>query len=262
MTIPLPDPLTLRSLAREFQTSDDNVRHEYYEVALLAALMRDSELASSLVFKGGTALRLLYGGERFSVDLDFDADRALDMTKLLGRLKRVARAAGLRVTDEKVKRETVLLGLSYEATRRQLKIEVRPTAKKYLASAAIRNIVNRTYPAPVFVRAYPAETLMAGKVAAILNRASSPPRDLYDLLRFLSMGIAYDRTFLSQFERDTRPSAITRRLLRAVDRYDDRQIRSELVALLPLERREWASTHLKGRVKELLQMSLPVRKVR
>ena len=47
-----------------------NIVREYFQNVFLAKLYTLSE-AEKMLFKGGTALRILYGSPRFSEDLDF-----------------------------------------------------------------------------------------------------------------------------------------------------------------------------------------------
>jgi len=61
----------LEKLARQYQTSVfPNVIREYFQHLFLSELYRLPE-SERLLFKGGTALRIIYGSPRFSEDLDF-----------------------------------------------------------------------------------------------------------------------------------------------------------------------------------------------
>jgi predicted nucleotidyltransferase component of viral defense system len=61
----------LEQLARQYQTPVfPNIVREYFQHEFLADLYKLPE-AGNLLFKGGTALRLVYGSPRFSEDLDF-----------------------------------------------------------------------------------------------------------------------------------------------------------------------------------------------
>lgn len=65
--------LTLESLqefTRKFQTNERNVVREYIQHLFLAGLYK-SKGAEKLLFKGGTALRVVYQSPRFSEDVDF-----------------------------------------------------------------------------------------------------------------------------------------------------------------------------------------------
>lgn len=59
------------SYARKNQTSDyPNIVREYFQHLFLSEFYRQPE-ADKVQFKGGTALRIIYGSPRFSEDLDF-----------------------------------------------------------------------------------------------------------------------------------------------------------------------------------------------
>jgi len=61
----------LEKLGRQYQTGVfPNIVREYFQHVFLAELYKLSD-AERLLFKGGTALRIIYGSPRFSEDLDF-----------------------------------------------------------------------------------------------------------------------------------------------------------------------------------------------
>ena len=69
-------PLTrrLRAHAKERQLDSRIIELDYLLSWLLKSVSEDPSLGSSLVFKGGTALKKCYfGSYRFSEDLDFTA---------------------------------------------------------------------------------------------------------------------------------------------------------------------------------------------
>ena len=62
---------TIQKLATKYQTSEfPNIIREYFQHLFLSQLYI-IENAGNLLFKGGTALRIIYGSPRFSEDLDF-----------------------------------------------------------------------------------------------------------------------------------------------------------------------------------------------
>lgn len=61
---------TIQKLVIQNQTVDINIVREYFQHLFLSQLYK-LENSGSLLFKGGTALRIIYGSPRFSEDLDF-----------------------------------------------------------------------------------------------------------------------------------------------------------------------------------------------
>jgi len=62
---------TIQKLATQQQTSEfPNVVREYFQHLFLSQLYR-MEGSENIIFKGGTALKIIYGSPRFSEDLDF-----------------------------------------------------------------------------------------------------------------------------------------------------------------------------------------------
>ncbi len=65
----------IKKLAIQYRTSEfPNIVREYFQHLFLSQLYR-LEKADNLLFKGGTALRVIYGSPRFSEDLDFSIFR-------------------------------------------------------------------------------------------------------------------------------------------------------------------------------------------
>ena len=80
---------TAQRISQERQASLPTVIKELLHYEILLALM-ESGSASDLVFQGGTALRLCYGGVRYSEDLDFAGGLAFEpcvMTPFVERMK-------------------------------------------------------------------------------------------------------------------------------------------------------------------------------
>ena len=61
---------TIQKLATQHQTTAINIAREYCQHLFLSAFYQ-RHAADQVLFKGGTALRIIYGSPRFSEDLDF-----------------------------------------------------------------------------------------------------------------------------------------------------------------------------------------------
>lgn len=180
------DPLLGRHLVRE-----------YLQARILESLQRAGAMMS-LAFHGGTALRFLYEIARYSEDLDFALERqpeAYDFRAYLQAIERDLAGEGYNLTvrfnDQKVVNSAFFrfqgllheLGLSPHANEiLAIKIEVdtRPPAGANLATTVIQKHVS------LHLQHHDPASLLAGKLAALLQRAYTKGRDWYDLAWYLS----------------------------------------------------------------------------
>jgi predicted nucleotidyltransferase component of viral defense system len=187
-----------------------NVVKEIMQEMVLCGLSR-AGFFKKAAFYGGTALRIFYGLDRFSEDLDFSLkakDEDFDLTTYFPLLKKEIAAFGLQLDiEEKVKsvdspiqsaflkgntRKHLLLFYGNEALpgihpgeRIRIKFEVDTSPPEY---AGFEHRY-RLLPSPYEVALYDASSLFAGKIHAVLcrgwkNRVKG--RDLYDYISFLS----------------------------------------------------------------------------
>lgn len=190
-----------------------NAMKEIMQEIVLCGLSR-AGFFKRAAFYGGTALRIFYGLDRFSEDLDFSLvapDADFDLKAYFPALEKEVASFGLRVTiTEKEKtaesairsaflkgntREHLLLFYAdeaaaghvaaNEAVRIKFEVDVAPPAgagfeRRY-----------RLLPAPYEVQLYDMPSLFAGKIHAVLCRAWQnrvKGRDLYDYVFYLSRG--------------------------------------------------------------------------
>jgi len=235
------------------------LQHERREMQFLAGIADDPVLATHLAFKGGTALRLVYLCDRYSDDLDFDLVRREESpAKILERLRLLAMKQTLEITDAHVKRATVLLEAREHGWKRQLKIEISILPRPGGIHTVVKNIVTPLHPTSVNVLTYPLPVLLSGKILAMLERPHPTPRDLYDLFWLLSRKVEEDELYLRAAARQKYADRKTLygALLSRLETYADKQIATELGALLPLKQRAWARSSLKERTRELLELRL------
>lgn len=100
------DLLLAEELSKNLQISKDQVVREEYELFFLRDVFA-STLGASLVFKGGTALRLAYGSPRFSDDLAFSClseTKESDFVRLVNQIS--SHYPNVSVADARKKRYT------------------------------------------------------------------------------------------------------------------------------------------------------------
>jgi predicted nucleotidyltransferase component of viral defense system len=145
-------------------------RHQLVLKQLLRGIFSDNELSAQLVFKGGTALMLFFGLNRFSTDLDFDMRETVTDIDFK-RLNEVA-ASQLSIRDFAIKENTYLLEGSYEYGAQQVKIEV--SRRSFPQAVTLHNFLGLSI--PILSNDY----LLAHKLCAISSRRTLQNRDIYD----------------------------------------------------------------------------------
>lgn len=173
---------------------------------------------SQLIMYGGTLLRLGYGLERMSEDLDFESARPVDLLLLKQDLEKHfldKYAVPLTVSvNDRPQATTKLLKLNFDilgefslqavqwkVLRLRMDINEFPEAGSLLQDA-ILPIVHGGL--SFRIRTYSLSTLMASKLLEVLNRtergiagqvAACKPRDIYDLLWYLGNKLVPDLTY-------------------------------------------------------------------
>lgn len=248
------DLILLKSISQKFGISEMNVIHEYIELEWLYTISTNYMLGRNLVLKGGTALRLVYLSDRYSDDLDFDLTSDVDPKVILKALESVARKLNYDITDQWIKRNTILFEISYKSGYKKIKIEISKLSVKTEFQTVIRNIVNQIFPYSMNINTYSLEVLMAGKIAAVLGRKRAAPRDIYDLFYFLSQNVEFDQEYLRSASSIHFLNKIDtyQKILKAIDKYPQLQIKNELNILLPKDKRDWVVKNIKIRLKELI----------
>jgi predicted nucleotidyltransferase component of viral defense system len=201
---------------------DQNLMKEAIHLHLLSALS-EAGVLRHVVFQGGTALRLCYGGERYSEDLDFvcgkagaylkdvefDAlvDKALETTK-----RTLQRDFDIDAAQIALKRPTqpeLVKGSDVNVAVWQIVVPVNPTPKTPKSRIKIEFANVPSYDCkPLTVSATPglvqiqdvilnAETpneILADKAVALIARAALKFRDVWDVWFLVNkLGAAPDR---------------------------------------------------------------------
>lgn len=213
------------------------LREVLQDVALLG-LWR-SNFFNSAAFYGGPALRILYGMDRFSEDLDFSLlapDPDFDLSRYTASLEREVRAFGFDVTCEaRAPREGHAIRSAFlkaNTVKELLTIEARPEVIAGIPQGQLVKIKLEVdtdpppgfetqvryllQPVPFSVRTYTLPDLFAGKMHAVLYRKWGKRvkgRDWYDFVWFAGNRPQLRLSHLEQRMRQsgdwTRPDTLT-----------------------------------------------------
>lgn len=173
----------LQEFINKFQTSKNNIIREYIEHLFLSNLYK-LKGAEKLLFKGGTALRIIFGSPRFSEDLDFTGQNIFHRNEIdelfINTLSEIERVGINIIYKEAKKTSGGYLGLiHYELfdLEEDMKFEVSLRKGKNIEGELI-NIISDFSTAYVLIH-LPAKEIVSGKMAALIDRQK--PRDYYDL---------------------------------------------------------------------------------
>jgi len=191
----------------------ENAIKEIVQEVVLCGLSRGGFFKDA-AFYGGTALRIFYGLDRFSEDLDFSLvtqNSNFDLTKYFSYIENETKSVGLNFeVKEKIKtrdsniKSAFLKGntkehiLTFYENSTDANIINKDEVIKIKFEVDINPPVGATYetkfgllPSPYQVRLYDMGSLFAGKIHACLCRnwkSRVKGRDFYDYVFFLSMG--------------------------------------------------------------------------
>jgi predicted nucleotidyltransferase component of viral defense system len=176
---------------------------DYLQHLLLWLLYSRSQ---DLIYKGGTALRMVYGGNRYSEELDFNTQAEVALLQFSWK-EIVARLRDFGVTAE-IRREWASdVGYSFDVSfqgplydgRDRSKGKVRVDVNRRPEEVtARRELVTSEYDdvRPFVVTVLTPEHLMAEKIRALLVRGK--PRDLYDIWLLLNQGVQPDDALIER----------------------------------------------------------------
>jgi len=154
----------------------DMNKHKFYLVSVLKDIYADTELATTLGFKGGTAHMLFYDLPRFSVDLDFNLLTTEKSKSVYNKIRKVLLNYG-KIRDEAEKHFGLLLVLDYGEKERNLKIEI--SNREFPDSYETKNYLG----IPIKVMVKP--DMFAHKLCALLDRNMIANRDIFDVYYFM-----------------------------------------------------------------------------
>lgn len=174
-------------------------------------------------FYGGTALRIFYGLDRFSEDLDFSLlikNKDFDLSSYLPTLKSIVSSFGLHV-DIEIKKKTIdsdvqsafLKGDTIEhfllfypndlvsGIHKDEKVKIKFEIDTMPAGLATYETKYQLLPTPYSVKLYDEASLFSGKIHAVICRSWKSRvkgRDLYDYVFYLARNTKFNLPYLRE----------------------------------------------------------------
>ena len=199
-----------------------NVVKEVMQEITLCALSK-AGFFDVAAFYGGTALRIFYGLDRFSEDLDFSLmtkNKDFDLSTYVPSLKRIVQSFGLNVEVE-IKHKTLdsaiqsafLKGDTIEqfllfypndlvtGINKNEKVKIKFEIDTMPAGLATYETKYRLLPMPYSIKLYDEASLFSGKIHALICRSWKSRvkgRDLYDYVFYLTRNTKFNLDHLRE----------------------------------------------------------------
>jgi len=177
----------LEEFTKKWQTDFENIAREYCQHLFLSYLYQLSG-SERLLFKGGTALRIVLRSPRFSEDLDFIGSgiRQNEIEELFaGALEQIEKTGMLVELLEGKNTAGGYLGIAvFEIYGYKIKIQIEVSLRQGKRVKGLRSLIQSDYLSAYTLVSLPIDNIIDGKMAALRNRHK--PRDFYDYFFLLS----------------------------------------------------------------------------
>ncbi|MBI2121989.1 MAG: nucleotidyl transferase AbiEii/AbiGii toxin family protein [Candidatus Sungbacteria bacterium] len=177
----------LEQFTKQSQTKLENVVREYCQHLFLSYLYQQPG-SERLLFKGGTALRIIFHSPRYSEDLDFTAIKITrhEVEELFVNTLANIEKTGIHVGFTEAKRTAGgYLGIiEFNIYGKIVEVYFEVSLRNGRSIAGVRQFIENDYIQPYTLVSLSKEILVQGKLAALTARHK--PRDFYDYFFLLS----------------------------------------------------------------------------
>lgn len=235
------DQVTLQTYARQSKMDSFTILREYLQILLLNAIYQLSA-NTTLVFKGGTAIRLFYGSPRFSEDLDFNTALAKNelhqlLTQAVGEVSRtvpnlfIKELKSISGFSAKVYLQTPIatmpLTIKLDFSEREITHQVRQSTiatSLPIASYSLIHVMSE-------------EEILAEKLRTIFQRQKG--RDIYDIWFLLNKRVPINEQLVVEKFHLIATYYDRRQLLERIAAFPLHQLEKDLRMFLPLDQRQF-----------------------
>lgn len=249
-----------QTLAGSFQIDTFTIMREYLQLVFLNYLYASPE-SKHIYFKGGTAIRLLFGSPRFSEDLDFSTTLSCQRLQsiildLAGKLQ--SELPGLQIKLLYSGKTSIRYHLKYSPQdfKYPLNLRLDFTFVQKVLAPAVSPLVTR-FPLTVFplISHLSSAEILAEKLCALSSRTKG--RDYYDTWYLLEKGIKLDPKLLSQKFHENKLIFNQQKLLSRVHAYSQKDLNLDLAQFLPKSQKPIIKILLDLLVAKIAGLTLP-----
>ncbi len=228
--------LILKEFSPIEQQFKRNVLREYLQYKVLDIIYK-SDYSNSLVFLGGTALRIVHGNTRFSEDLDFDnlGMNEQDFTKLSDFIKYELELDGYEIEMKQVFKGAYHCYIKFpellyreklspvKSEKILIQLDTEPQNYKYESE----KFLLKKFALFRFIQTVPVSTLLSQKISALLGRKRGKGRDYFDVT-FLFSKTTPDFRYLSEKLGINSMDELKKKLLENADSVNLKELASDV----------------------------------
>jgi predicted nucleotidyltransferase component of viral defense system len=230
----------LQQLSKEYKINEYVVAREYFQLLLLKELY-DKNFSEKIFFKGGTCIRLIYGGTRFSEDLDFSVEMEEEEfeKEIWMFFKEMEGKYPLTFKErDTIAGKTYLTTIKTDFLEQKVYIKLDFSFREKVIKPSKEIIKDNQY--PIIFRGYvyclSKDEILAEKIRALLNRKKG--RDIYDIWMLLELGAKLNKEIikkkLSYYSEEYKMEEVIKRI---EDQSKDEFV-DELRAFVPINERD------------------------
>lgn len=251
------DEPTAIALANKQEIDPYTIVREYVQIRFLDVFFRVVK-PKTFFFKGGTAIRLAFGSDRFSEDLDFTVTPGINNP--IEHANKAVASLRTEISDISIKPLKTIAGQSAKislrsfASHQPLTIKLDFSLREHVLAPLLAAIKTSLPVAGTpLVDTISKEEILAEKIRAIMNRKKG--RDIYDLWYLLHTGTPATKTFIEKklaFYHETfRPKA----LFDAIASWGEKELYQDIAKFLPKSQRRIIA-ELPRFTRDLLQQKI------
>ena len=187
----------VQNLADRWQTTADNVVREYFQQLFLSQLYQEKG-SDGLLFKGGTALRIIWQSPRFSEDLDFTGIN-INIKKIETLMEEALAKIEMEgihtdIVESKSTSGGYLAIFQFATGEYKSRIQIEVSLRNGKKSTGTATLIQSDLVMPYTLIHLKEEQLVAEKIQACLTRGKA--RDFYDLYFILRSRMAFKEAFI------------------------------------------------------------------
>ena len=177
------DPDAIQHLATKLQTRDINIAREYIQNLFLSFFYEQKE-SEHVLFKGGTALRVVFQSPRFSEDLDFSTNKFFSLKNIEQLIFKTAsniELMGIK-TDILESKSTTggYLGIiNFQFLGYNFDIHIEISFRKQKEASGSTVVIRNDFIPSYVITILKEDQLVGEKIQATLTRQK--PRDFFDI---------------------------------------------------------------------------------